>query len=138
MLALPQKAKSLLVRASHSLLVPLTVLGDRISLLNSSSWHCRYGRAERCVYSLNLSDCIYPPNLFQIELQFPMQDSAPIPTPAPSGARATKLHFLSDLSYSAGTSNRAFPSQLIKSLTGWCKASSVFLRFKNSYQLRFY
>ena len=28
---------------------PLTVLGDRISLLNSPGWHCSYGRAAHCV-----------------------------------------------------------------------------------------
>ena len=45
----PESKKSVSVKADPSLPVPLTVLGDRISLWNSPSWHCIYGCAALCV-----------------------------------------------------------------------------------------
>ena len=57
----PKGKKSFSVRVVHSLPVPLTVLGDRISLLNSPCWHCSYGHSACCVCNLSLPDFLCSP-----------------------------------------------------------------------------
>ena len=81
--------------------------------------------------NLSLPGFVYPFKSLPIRVDaFPVWDQGPIL----GGEGTTKLCFLSVLSSAAGPLHRAFPTQLIKSLTGWCKASSV---FKNPYRLRF-
>ena len=87
-----------------------------------------------CV-ELSLPDFVYLSKSLQIMVGgFLVWDQGP----AQGGEGATKLHFLYVLFYAADALHRPFPPQLIKSLTSHCKASSVLLGFKNSYQLRFH
>ena len=83
--------------------------------------------------SLSLPDFVYPSKSLLIRVGgFPVWDQ----DTAPGRERATKLHFLPDSPLCRHLAKSISP-QLIKSLTGWCKSSSVLLGFKNSYQLRF-
>ena len=87
-----------------------------------------------CVCGLSLPDFVYPSKSLPIMVaDLLVWDQGT----APGGEGATKLCFLSDLSPAASVWHRVFPPQLIKSLTRWCKASSVLFGFKNSYQLKF-
>ena len=58
----PKGNKSFLVRAGCSLLLPSTVLGDRISLLDFPSWCCSRGCTAYCVHTAWVTQtlCILP------------------------------------------------------------------------------
>ena len=130
----PKSTKSLLVRDDHSLPVPPTGL-DRVSVWSSPRRCCSYGCAAHCVYVALVTHTIYPSKSLPIRVGgFPVWHQGS----APGREGAIKMHFLTDLSSAAGTLHSAFPPQLIKSLGRWCKASSILLGFKNSYQLTFH
>ena len=86
-----------------SLLVPPTVLGASITLLDSPSWHCSYGHAACCVCAAWASQNPYIlPSLSPSGLGVPYVGAPLYPTLG--GARATKLHFLTSILSLAGTS----------------------------------
>ena len=129
----PREVQSLSVSADHSVPVPLTVL-NRIFLWYSPGWPLQLWMCcLMCVSGLSLPDFVYPSKSLPIMVaDLLVWDQGT----TPGGEGATKLCFLSDLSPAASVWHRVFPPQLIKSLTRWCKASSVFLGFKNSYHVQ--
>ena len=108
--------KSLSVWSAHSLPMPQTVLGDRVSLWNSPGCCCSYGHAARCVCVQPVSPTLYIlPSLSQLGLGVSLCGTRAL---LRRGGKPLS-YFLSDLSSAAGASNWAFLPQLIKSLTGW-------------------
>lgn len=87
-----------------------------------------------CVYS-QVSETVYPHKFLQIRIGRSLCRTW---VPCFGRAGATKLCFLSSaLSFTSDTSHRVFPMQLVKSLIGWGKVSSVLPGFKISHLLRF-
>ena len=130
--------KSFSVSAGRSLPLPPTVLGARVSLLDSPGWCCSYGCADVllavCAASLPVSYNL--PSLSQLEL-----GSSLCGTRARSrrgGNHQAALFLLCSLCFRQETHlKQGVSPATCKYRMGQWKASSALLHFKSSYEPRF-